>query len=1818
MSTDTNNTFSIEKYVYENDISCLRYDLFFDIEEMDGSSVNNKVYKAIWNNTYVTLKSFNTDNVTITKEIVREILIHRKLLTNDYIKYYGITISPDSNKCLLVMDYAEGGTLRNYLNEKFSSMDWQSKCEFAFEIIMAIKSMHEEGIVHEDLNSNNILVHHDSIKISDIGLSRRFKDTSSYDTLPYDAPEGFFNIVNEKLHLSEQIEKLKKCNVYSVGVLLWEMSSGKKPFSDREYNTDLAKEIAQGLRESKVEGIPEEYFDICTKSWNGDPDMRPTIQEVYILITRYFSHLLIKELKLDHGLFMDGNSMKLGEQPVVRIESLELENARSYREYEDIRPSVYISINDGNTKSFNEAIKPSELCIDLPTSDYTYSINDVGSLKSSNIEKDTYNHMLFAKQFTVGQKLFIDDLSSYTPKQINTFKLLLIWALDSAKSIIKGQFSDYFFLNFFPNIRTLNGKKLNNPEELIRWMNDLYGGEDIEAIYYDDFVPLSESDLDISTFTNSKQPGIVNFKEKMSLEMWIGNSLCSNLIRWVMKFHFLQGLIIKKDFCKGIILEFSDRTALNFVNVPDIEIINKSYVEIIIPKTSLEDLFINRNMYSVKDVQSFQFAKDIITPEDVFNVGYLGYLMVKCEQYVITLNVTKLSKEFKQAAENAIESMNPITDLQNLFDEYGQAFPTRIVLGKLYRFPLRIYNLAKNSSSLTRKEELGETPFESLKPYLDCFDVTHFFKDDDGKVTTIEAECLQNLSNYTDDNLGIVEFDNVISTHHLLDMEQQNKIDTILNVKDNYKIIMTGIDDLKELEITKNNRYRKEIYTKVVFEETNFKFFGTIISKDNSKVEDYFVIFFMNSRNGFFVSITPLSESSIDIRECYVLWMIVGIPSKVNVFSPRNRELHVNYTIKEQITFRLDDDDSYYPIKTLFQLTKGDTIFVNTYFPVIGYGLKFVNWSKDFIYLQLFKDHIASEDYYDNRTLIINVHICVMPSDHKVLKLDNSNEEYCVDLIGCTLSDENFIREDAQQEVINFVKRPSLGRQGREICVRANFFEITKLPKADIYQYDLSITPNVPYSLTREIFQKFEDLFRSKLRNTSLVFDGRKYIFSRNPLPFDNSAIFDITLPEDENSTLKQRTFKIKLKKVSKINMDELQRFLIGKVKRTPRVLKAITVLNSIIKHQTSMKYVPSGKSFYTRNGFKSLTGIAEAWQGYYQSARPTPGKMMINIDLNAAVFCESGPLVNIVVKLLGKRSPNDLRGGINERDRNILEKVLKNYQIRVIHRKTSQHYHILKITPQDAHGTKFNVDGHMIGVASYFQEKYKRLDYPYLPCVMVEEEVFLPMEICEIIENQRYFRKLNDRQNSEIIKFTCQPPYLRENKIKTGIKELDYGSKHMAQFDMKVSHEMAIVKARILPTPTINYHSSSKEASFIPKGGVWNLKDKKLAIGATLRSWSVLVFGPDNDQSVERFVRELINTCSNVGMNISNKKPPIMHANTQGNVEESLKQAWIRAGNAANSKPQLVVCVLPNTSSQLYGTIKYVGDTTIGVVTQCIQSKYLLQAKDQYFSNVSLKINTKLGGTNSFLTLKQNPFLNEKVSILMGADVIHPGVSENYCPSIAALCASINPGASRYAASIRLQHGTCRRKPERILFYRDGVSENQFKQVLKSEVKAIKSACHSLEQGYSPKVTFVIVQKRHHTRFFPVDIKDSDRTGNCLPGTLIETGVTHPAEFDFYLQSHAGLQGTCRPIHYHVSHDENRFTSDSLQTLSYNLCYIYARCTRAVSIVPPIYYAHLACKRARFHIRDNFSESSSTTEENTQMTFGTTKSELLNVMYFI
>jgi eukaryotic translation initiation factor 2C len=156
---------------------------------------------------------------------------------------------------------------------------------------------------------------------------------------------------------------------------------------------------------------------------------------------------------------------------------------------------------------------------------------------------------------------------------------------------------------------------------------------------------------------------------------------------------------------------------------------------------------------------------------------------------------------------------------------------------------------------------------------------------------------------------------------------------------------------------------------------------------------------------------------------------------------------------------------------------------------------------------------------------------------------------------------------------------------------------------------------------------------------------------------------------------------------------------------------------------------------------------------------------------------------------------------------------------------------------------------------------------------------------------------------------------------------------------------------------------------------------------------------------------------------------------------------------------------------------------------------------------------------------------------------------------------------------------------PESIIMYRDGIGDSQFKPLaLDKELPGIRKACIKAAAKYFPKITYIVVTKRHHNRFYPLSNEDSDRKGNVRPGLVVERVITHPYLFNFYLTSHTSLQGTSRPSLYHVLYDDNKFEVDELQDFTNKLCYNFQRSTRAVSIPAPTYYAHLAAKRARSH----------------------------------
>jgi eukaryotic translation initiation factor 2C len=122
---------------------------------------------------------------------------------------------------------------------------------------------------------------------------------------------------------------------------------------------------------------------------------------------------------------------------------------------------------------------------------------------------------------------------------------------------------------------------------------------------------------------------------------------------------------------------------------------------------------------------------------------------------------------------------------------------------------------------------------------------------------------------------------------------------------------------------------------------------------------------------------------------------------------------------------------------------------------------------------------------------------------------------------------------------------------------------------------------------------------------------------------------------------------------------------------------------------------------------------------------------------------------------------------------------------------------------------------------------------------------------------------------------------------------------------------------------------------------------------------------------------------------------------------------------------------------------------------------------------------------------------------------------------------------------------------PENILFYRDGVSESQFGMVNDKEIPQIERAMKNVGPSTTDKIckaklTFLVVGKRHHARFYPKDAK----TGypNFGPGLIVASHVVAPKQFNFYLQSHDSALGTARSGHYVVFKNDTNYAADKLQ----------------------------------------------------------------------
>ncbi|KAK0224342.1 argonaute-like protein, partial [Armillaria fumosa] len=804
------------------------------------------------------------------------------------------------------------------------------------------------------------------------------------------------------------------------------------------------------------------------------------------------------------------------------------------------------------------------------------------------------------------------------------------------------------------------------------------------------------------------------------------------------------------------------------------------------------------------------------------------------------------------------------------------------------------------------------------------------------------------------------------------------------------------------------------------------------------------------------------------------------------------------------------------------------------------------------------------------------------------------------------------------------VKRAAFGVSGRKIKVMVNAFPTT-VPDCEIYQYDVissDKTAVLPARFNMELFKLLQTDVAPEVFTQRAVYDGRKIAFTVKKLPVNEKGFVEFKVPYGVRpagpEAGPQRIFKIKLTEAAVVNPEVLKRFIAGKHSQENSVLTAITALNVVVRMEPSLNHPFNVRSFFTNSEIANAGLGVELWRGYFQSVRPTIGSMYINIDMSTGAMYMPGRLPNALCAMF-RKEPTELNSntfvpgtGLNKG----LSRQISGVRITVqCFGRPDVERVVKKLSDESARDIQFTSpkDGRTNVADHILRTHGTHIRYSSWICAEVGNGAFILIELCHIKPGQIMRKQISGDVIAKVREFSTMKPKNRLQSIKQGLEVLAYGqSDYVRHFGMAVtSTEPLQVDARVLAPPVLSYGKASRQIQITPKDGSWNMVDKSFYEPKTIEKWSWVIFESKNKFNETRCiitVDEFMKACRTVGAyKIFSTSYSLMFIvyRYPGAILSDLVDVAI-------DKPDLIVAILPMNQNYVYNKIKHFGDCLAGIPTQCMISSKCLSAKAQYFANVILKVNVKLGGINLIPSQNSVPALRDAhyPTMIIGADVMHPPPGANDRPSFTAVVGSVDPHTARYIAKMQVQKGRqeiigdfqsmCKEliedyggyhmirekkpqaRPKRIIVYRDGVSEGQFKEVLDTGIYT--PACKSL--GVDAKITFIIVGKRHHIRYESlISSGPKDRSGNCLAGTVVERGVSHLTEFDFYLQSHGGLLGTSRPSHYSVLHDENNMIPDDLQSLTTALCYVYARSTRAVSIPAPVYYADTVCSRANLHL---------------------------------
>ncbi|KAF9883858.1 hypothetical protein FE257_002701 [Aspergillus nanangensis] len=560
-----------------------------------------------------------------------------------------------------------------------------------------------------------------------------------------------------------------------------------------------------------------------------------------------------------------------------------------------------------------------------------------------------------------------------------------------------------------------------------------------------------------------------------------------------------------------------------------------------------------------------------------------------------------------------------------------------------------------------------------------------------------------------------------------------------------------------------------------------------------------------------------------------------------------------------------------------------------------------------------------------------------------------------------------------------------------------------------------------------------------------------------------------------------------------------------------------------------------------------------------------------------------------------------------------------------------------------------------MVSVYEYFRAVYgieiQDSSLPVLNVGSPSNPSYMPPQVCWLLPNQLSRAPLTAVQTQRLSNICTRNNHDGATNLGRELSRI-LGSgdstreSNLENFGLAVARDMITVPGRVLKSPAVIYRD---KCNANVRSGAWSSHGVKVGENFRCSRWTFLRITYAStvdkraldDRSLDRTIEMLYCKMKELGLDIGNFWHPGLRVslNDKGHVgkgADPLAGALERFTELSHRSPlSLLLVILPRYDEHLYSRIKMLCDIKKGIRNVCVIESKLARANGQFLANLALKINMKLGGMNQLLDESSLGLIGDGRTMVVGVDVTHPSSGRLYpkLPSVAAMVASVGPLLGQWPGMMHVQPagqeivptiGSLLQSrlrvwqaannealPENILVYRDAVADRQYQGILDVELLDMRKACREVyhaksrcrtEEDRLPRITVVLVGKRHHARFTLSTTKterfhrrEQKQDKNPVAGTVVDRGVTDGQMWDFYLQSHAAPRGIAHPAHYIVIFDEifsgtsesRESPTDAIQRLTYNMCYLVGRSTNAASICPAVFYADLLCSRGRCYLTE-------------------------------